>query len=102
VNTGSDPSADLELDTKTTRRDEITDAGMVDMGYHYPVTESVLVDGDFDRDGEIGLTDFAEWTSCMTGPGPAVVAPCCRIFDFEPDADVDLDDFALFSGAFSP
>ncbi len=35
VNTGSDTSENLGLDKRTTRIDGVTDAGTVDMGYHY-------------------------------------------------------------------
>ena len=55
--------------------------------------------GDFDRDGDVDLADFAEVQSCFTGEGPTDVSPCCRVFDFEPDDDVDLDDYAQFHGA---
>ena len=83
----------------TTRSDEGPDAGLVDMGHHYPVTGLPLVMGDFDRDGDVDLADFAEVQSCFTGEGPTDVSPCCRVFDFEPDDDVDLDDYAQFHGA---
>jgi hypothetical protein len=69
------------------------------MSYHYPVTGRPLVMGDFDRDGSFSLADFAELQDCFTGEGPATVSPCCRIFDFEPDSDVDLNDFAAFQAA---
>ena len=35
INAGSDTAANLGLDTKTTRVDDITDSGTVDLGYHY-------------------------------------------------------------------
>ena len=33
---------------------------------------------------------------CFTGGEPTGVSPCCRIFDIEPDGDVDLGDYASF------
>jgi hypothetical protein len=35
VNAGSDTAAALGMDTKTTRTDEVTDTGQVDIGWHY-------------------------------------------------------------------
>ena len=98
---GNDTAANLFFDTLTTRSDEGVDAPLswVDAGYHYPVTGDELVMGDFDRSGLIDLDDFAEWEACFTGPGPEYVSPCCRIFDFEADDDVDLLDFAEFAAA---
>jgi hypothetical protein len=96
VDTGSDLAENLGFDTMTTRSDEDTDTGIVDMGYHYPVTGQSLLMGDFDRDADVDLGDFAGLQNCFTGEGPADVSPCCRIFDFGSDSDVDLDDYAEF------
>ena len=81
----------------TARDDEVTDVGTVDMGYHYPLTGNTLVMGGFDRDGVFDLVGFAGFQACFTGDGPVEVPPCCRIFDFEPDGDVDLSDFQQMS-----
>ena len=101
LDAGNDTAGDLFLDTLTTRSDEVVDASLspVDVGYHYPVTGYDLIMGDFDRSGLIDLDDFVEWEKCFTGPGPEYVSPCCRIFDFEADEDVDLLDFAEFAAA---
>jgi parallel beta-helix repeat protein len=40
VDAGSDTAANLGLDNRTTRTDEIRDSGTVDMGYHYSITRS--------------------------------------------------------------
>lgn len=101
VDAGSETAGNLGLDTMTTRADEGVDAGTVDMGYHYPVTAQPLIMGDFDRNGDVNLPDFAGLQGCFTNRGPLDVAPCCRIFDFEPDGDVDLDDYADFLTAFT-
>jgi predicted outer membrane repeat protein len=100
IDAGSNTAAYFELDTRTTRSDEVADTGIVDMGYHYPVTGEPLVMGDLDHDIDVDLADFAGLQNCLTGEGPTDVTPCCRIFDFGPDADVDLDDFAVFKAVF--
>lgn len=106
LDTGSDTAESLELDTLTTRSDEGTDTEIADMGYHYPVTGKPLIVGDFDRSGVLDLADVAELQKCFKGSsgggGDVSVSPCCRIFDFEPDGDVDLQDYAAFRLAFSP
>jgi hypothetical protein len=100
VDTGSDTAESLGLNTLTTRSDEVVDNGIVDMGYHYPVTNQLLIMGDYDRSGTVDLADFAGMQNCFTGEGPADVSPCCRIFDFEPDGDVDLGDYHEFEAVF--
>lgn len=92
---------DTPLIDGTTRTDEVLDSDVVDMGYHYSVSGLPLIMGDFDRDGDVDLGDFAEAQSCFAGKGPTDVPPCCRIFDFEPDDDVDPDDFAGFETTFT-
>lgn len=96
LDAGSDTAANLGLATLTTHNGETTDTGPVDLGYHYSVTGLPLVMGDFDRNQSVDLSDFAEWTYCMSGPGNVTLSPCCRIFDFELDGDVDLSDLASF------
>lgn len=91
----------LPLIDGTTRSDEVPDSGIVDMGYHYPISGLPLVMGDHNRDGDVDFADFAQFQMCFTGAGPSTVAPCCRILDFEPDEDVDLNDFAEFLAAFT-
>ena len=101
VDAGSDTAANLGFGTLTTRSDEAADTGIVDMGYHYPVTGLPLVMGDDDHNQLVNLADFAGLQNCLTGSGAADLSPCCRIFDFESDDDVDLDDYAAFEAALS-
>ncbi|MHC4696395.1 MAG: hypothetical protein ACYTFA_06610 [Planctomycetota bacterium] len=101
IDVGNDTAENLGLDTMTTRSDEATDSGVVDMGYHYPVTGLLLIMGDYDRNGDVTLFDFAAMQICFTNEGPTDVSPCCRIFDFEPDSDVDLDDFDVVQATFT-
>ncbi len=59
VDAGDDTAVNLGLDVMTTRSDEIGDAGVVDMGYHYAVTGSPLIMGDFEPDADVDLSDYA-------------------------------------------
>jgi len=54
------------------------------------------VRGDADGDGDIDLDDFPAFAPCMTGP-MGVAAAECRVYDFEPDGDVDLADYRTLS-----
>ena len=101
LDAGSDTAANEYLDDRTTRSDEVTDDGMVDVGFHYPVTGFELLMGDRDHDGDVDQIDFAEFTECMTDPEPSGLSPCCRIFDLDYDDDVDLYDVAEFATAFT-
>ncbi|MDM8008680.1 MAG: M12 family metallo-peptidase [Phycisphaerae bacterium] len=56
---------------------------------------------DFDRDGDVDLTDFDAFTACATGPGVAQVNPGCSWSDLDLDSDVDQTDFAAFQRCFS-
>jgi hypothetical protein len=67
--------------------------GVVDMGaYEFGV-------GDYDCDQSVNLSDFANWSSCVTDPSPSTrgdTTSACAAFDFDGDGDVDLIDFAGF------
>lgn len=52
--------------------------------------------GDADADGDVDGDDFPAFPPCMSGPG-APITPECRVYDFEPDDDVDLVDYARFA-----
>ncbi|UCE59686.1 MAG: right-handed parallel beta-helix repeat-containing protein [Phycisphaerales bacterium] len=100
VDAGSDDAATLGFDTVTTRGDEAVDTGTVDMGYHYAVTGDPLNLGDFDSSGTVNLFDFAQLQLCFTGEDAPNDNPCVRKFDFDCDADVDLEDYAAFQAYF--
>ncbi len=100
VDAGSTLAGNLSgLGGRFTRSDEANDDDFVDMGYHFYYTGAVLVMGDFDRSLRVDLRDFARLQECFTSDGPVVVPPCCRIFDFELDADVDVEDADAFASA---
>ncbi|MCK4660838.1 MAG: hypothetical protein KAV82_15065 [Phycisphaerae bacterium] len=65
------------------------------------VVLTVALPGDFNGDGDVDLTDFAQFGACMTGPDNDPVAPGCDMFDFDWDDDVDTDDFGGFQVAFT-
>lgn len=66
--------------------------GRVDMG----AFEVQFALGDYNCDGTVDLSDFADWSTCMTGPAKAFTAPACSAFDFIVDNHIDLRDFAEF------
>lgn len=98
------------LGDRTTQSGEMLDTGFVDLGYHYPDTAAPIdpdtglkfLLGDQDRDGVVDLFDYDEFVACLSGPDVGEVTPCCRIFDYELDGDVDVDDFAGFQMSFFP
>ena len=45
------------------------------------------------------LTDFADFQICLTGDGGGVRFGC-GIFDFDDDADIDLEDYACLLPSF--
>lgn len=94
-----DPAADNP--GLTTRGDEVPDVGIIDMGFHYPITNLPLLPGDYDRDGTVTLTDYGELTRCLTGVGPFSLPTCCRLFDTDVDEDIDLADVADFQASFT-
>jgi hypothetical protein len=70
--------------------------GQVDMGaYEFGI-------GDYDCDQTVDLTDFANWSACMTGPQSGPFDPGCEAFDFNADGVVDLLDFATFQRIIGP
>ncbi|MCP4592327.1 MAG: hypothetical protein GY842_16465 [bacterium] len=57
--------------------------------------------GDVDGDSDVDLEDHAAFADCMTGPNDGPPEGACNAFDFEPDHDVDLRDFAVLQAAFA-
>ena len=52
--------------------------------------------GDYDEDGDVDLTDFAQFGRCLRGTGSAGIEAGRRAFDADGDVDVlDLGRFAL-------
>jgi hypothetical protein len=74
VDAGSDTAANLGMEYKTTRIDEIGDGGVVDMGYHYSIPNPADIDGD----GDVDFFDYAilasQWLQAPGEPS-ADIAP---------------------------
>lgn len=74
VDAGSDTAANLGMKYKTTRTDEVSDGGIVDMGYHYYIPTPSDIDGD----GDFDFADFAilawQWLDAPGEPS-ADIAP---------------------------
>jgi len=101
IDAGLGSATSAGLASYTTRSDQSPDTGIVDMGYHYPITRRSLIPGDYDRSQTLDLRDAAAIQRCYTGTAiePLDIPPCCRIFDTALDHDVDPDDVAFFSTA---
>jgi hypothetical protein len=58
VDAGSDLAANLGMDTLITRADEVGDSGIVDMGYHHPISGPEPIPGDMDEDFDVDGDDY--------------------------------------------
>lgn len=59
----------------------------------------ILVQADFDMDGDVDNDDFTTFQNCATGPMVPLgggVSQACLSSDFDSDNDVDQDDFGQF------
>ncbi len=59
--------------------------------------EAILADGDYDRDGDADLFDYASFQTCFDGDGAMTLGPGCDVFDFDYDEDVDISDYVEFA-----
>jgi hypothetical protein len=69
-------------------------APIVDMGPYE------FIAGDYDRDGDVDLDDFAAFQACFSGPAVAYTGDCAKA-DLDTDSDVDQDDFGVFQRRYS-
>ena len=65
-----------------------------------PLSWSVA-SSDFDGDGDVDLTDFAAFWTCIHGLGVPASQGCAVDADFDDDGDVDLVDFGSFQASFT-
>lgn len=97
VDAGSDSAVNLSLDHLTTSTDEAHDVGVVDMGYHRPISGlPAPTTGDGDSDGDVDLRDVAAMQSCYAGPDQPV-GVLCRPYEYDGDGDIDELDYPPFS-----
>jgi endonuclease/exonuclease/phosphatase family metal-dependent hydrolase len=57
--------------------------------------------GDFDRDGDVDLSDYGAFLGCYNGPGQPSGAGCIASADYDGDEDVDLSDYGVFLGCYN-
>ncbi len=81
-------------------------AYFADASTHYApgVTTTGVCSGpaDFDRDGDVDLSDFSKLQLCFNGPNlPPALPGTCGDTDFDADGDTDHTDFALFRSCFN-
>jgi len=57
--------------------------------------------GDCDADGDVDLSDFEGFSSCLTGPGGGLPEPSCACYDMDAGQSIDLGDFPEFQAAFT-
>jgi hypothetical protein len=77
VDAGSDLAANLGMDILTTRTDEVGDAGIVDMGYHYPA--GTLNPADINGDDGVDFVDYSilagQWQQAPSVPSADIAPP---------------------------
>ncbi len=59
-----------------------------------------LREGDLDGDGDIGASDFSQFSACMTAPGGSPGAGCVDA-DLDGDGDVDLRDLCFMQQTYT-
>ncbi len=65
------------------------------------VAPPVPAASDFDRDGDVDLTDFGYFQVCFNGPNRSAALSGCDLADLDADNDVDLADFSAFQACFN-
>jgi hypothetical protein len=62
----------------------------------------IVSSGDFDRDGDVDLSDYGSLLNCYNGPSTAWLGDeSCATFDTDNDGDVDLSDYGVFVSCFN-
>ncbi len=96
VDAGSDYASYVGLLGYTTRTDEISDTGRVDIGYHHPKAEPCRL-CDLVLDGIINFHDFAILADRWLGDGCSEGNNWCQGADITSDTYVDMRDVALLA-----
>jgi len=77
-------------------RDIVFDPALDDSSFIHVATPLDLPYGDFDRDGDVDMNDFATFQVCLSGPDIPQLNPLCILADADGDEDIDQDDFGTF------
>ncbi len=85
-------------------RAQVTDNdGGETLGQFSVNVQYIFTFGDFDRDEDVDLDDYAGLYTCRSGPDvmpqptpPTTAMTCLQAFDFDSDSDVDLADVSEF------
>jgi hypothetical protein len=72
----------------------------IDHASDFATAVGTCTPGDCDCDGDVDLSNYADWAGCLSGPAGGLGA-LCGCFDLDADADVDLADFGQFQDAFT-
>ncbi|MHC4573097.1 MAG: InlB B-repeat-containing protein [Planctomycetota bacterium] len=99
VNAGSNDASYLGMTEYTTRTDEVFDKLVVDMGYHYPLSQTLEPCRlcDLVLDGFIDFTDYAILALHWLNENCSDANGWCEDADLTFDSFVDFDDLAFFS-----
>jgi PKD repeat protein len=62
---------------------------------------TVYAASDFDRDGDVDLSDYGDFLFCYNGPNRPPPISECDVADFDGDGDVDLGDYAEFLSCYN-
>ncbi len=100
IDAGQATSETADLTMFTTRRDNVTDANTVDIGFHYAPFPFGTTPNDTDRDDDVDLIELQKFQNCYTGPTAEAYAPLpppCGKFDFDSNLTIELDDYQEFA-----
>jgi len=59
-----------------------------------------MIPGDYDHDGDVDVSDLADFEWCASGPAIPYTGDCSKA-DFDNDNDVDVSDFGVFQRCLS-
>jgi subtilisin family serine protease len=99
VDAGSDDVVAIGFTEHTTRTDEMFDAGIVDMGYHYPLSRMFEPCKlcDFIFDGIIDMNDLAVFALKWLDYSCSDTDDWCEGVDLTFDGKVNFDDYAFLA-----
>jgi hypothetical protein len=96
VDAGSDYATSVGMWHYTTRTDEASDAGIVDMGYHHPVTHPCRL-CDLAFDGVIEFSDYARVAEAWLEESCSKQDAWCQGADLTSDTRVDFRDILFLA-----